>query len=125
MTRKATTAAARRRAANSRANERLPQSNTHTTDEWLRADELVIDPMMGERKYNARRAKRIAQTIDPDALGVLYVSKRRDGTYVVIDGQHRRGAFIELGWGDQKMPCHVYHGLTLADEARLFAEFNE
>src|SRR4051812_31723657 len=94
------------------------------TPHWIRASRLAVDASY-QRPRNERKIRKIANNFDPDALGVLYVSKRADGTYVILDGQQRHAALIEMGWQDQQVPCHVYTGLSVADEARLFGEYNE
>jgi len=91
---------------------------------WLRADRLAVDHRF-ERPLNVRKVRQIANSFDPDAIGVLYVSKREDGSVVILDGQHRWRAILEMGWGDQRVPCHQYEGLSLQDEARLFRLYNE
>lgn len=98
---------------------------TKATDEWLWVSNLHGDSRY-QRPIAKRKVRKIAAEFDPDALGSIYVSERDDGTFVVLDGHHRVVAVRdELGWTDQKVPCHVYHGLSLEDEARLFRKFNE
>lgn len=96
-------------------------SGQHT---WIVADKLKVDPSF-QRPLNDRKVAKIAAEFDPDAVGVVYVSKRTDGEYVILDGQNRIAAIRRIGWGDQKVPCMVFVGLTLEQEARLFVEFND
>lgn len=90
---------------------------------WLAVADLSIDPKV-QRQLDTTRAARIAADFDPDVIGVLHVSVRADGAHVVIDGQHRLEAMKLLGWQTQKVPCRLYHGLELADEAHLFRGLN-
>lgn len=98
--------------------------NTSGTEEWLRADTLTVDPAY-QRAENDPKIRKIMREFNPDAIGVLYVSRRDDGTVVIIDGQQRRAAFLRMGWGDQRLPCMVYSGLTQAEEASLWTDYNE
>lgn len=70
------------------------------------------------------RVKKLVRDFLLDDVGVITVSKRRDG-YYVIDGQHRVRAAMELGLGTTKIKCHVYTDLSLEDEARKFLTLND
>lgn len=86
--------------------------------EWLRADHLKSANY--QRVLQPSWARRIAREFDPDKLWPLIISRRADGDYV-LDGQHRLYAIRDvLNWGDQKVPCMVYQGLTPALETKLF-----
>ena len=61
----------------------------------------------------------IVNDFNPAQLGVLMVSKRPDGTYAVIDGQHRMTALRRLGYKFAR--CSVVQGWTEQDEARNFS----
>lgn len=90
---------------------------------WLPLASLTYDERV-QRPANAGRVARIADELDPDALGVIQVSEREDGTLVVIDGWHRVQALRKIGWQDQRVECKVRKGLTVQEEARLFTELN-
>jgi len=90
---------------------------------WLAVSDLSIDPKV-QRQLDTTRAARIANDFDPEFIGILHVSVRGDGAQVVIDGQHRLEAMKLLGWQTQKVPCRLYHDLTLAEEAHLFRGLN-
>jgi hypothetical protein len=63
---------------------------------------------------------RIAEEFNPAMVGCLIVSERENGRLAVVDGQTRfRGA--EKSGKVDAVPCLIYEGLTVADEARLFA----
>jgi hypothetical protein len=102
-------------------NERIETSGQLT---WLRADRLTVDPEY-QRTIQKRKVRQIARDFDPDAFGVLYVSKRADGTHVIIDGQQRHAAVMLMGWGDQRVPAQVFTNLSKAHEAELFRRYNE
>ena len=92
---------------------------TRTSTEQIPLNSLLIDHTY-QRPLNAGKVREYAEKFDPDALGVLTVSKREGGACYVIDGQHRREAAITVGWGDRKVKCEVFTGLSIADEANIF-----
>lgn len=93
------------------------------TTTWLPVSLLRFDPQVN-RDINDRNVTKICEGFDPDAFGVIEVSERPDGTYVVIDGQHRCKAIIDMGWADQRVECKVHRQLTIAQEAALFSKLN-
>jgi len=91
----------------------------------IKAQELNVDPMV-QRGLNTVKMNKIRDTWDDTLVGVLVVSQRGDGTYYVIEGQHRLAAAMdhpELG-GAYEFLCEVYTGLTLAQEAQMFRGIN-
>ena len=100
----------------------MPQG-TKLSNEWIPAGHLHIDPTY-ERPLSEPRIRKIIAEFDPDLIGTLLVSKRDDGLYYLIDGEHRKEAVVR-SWGPhEKLPCLVYHGLTLQEEAHIFAGVN-
>lgn len=93
--------------------------------QWLPLAELDFDARVN-RQVNTHRVEQIVKDFDPEAIGVLTVSERMNGSrkYVVIDGQHRCAALVKMGWADQKVPCHVRGELSIAEEAGLFVKLN-
>lgn len=91
--------------------------------EWLRAGDLHVDPIY-ERPCNEPKVVKIMAAFDPDAIGVLEVSRRDDDSLWIMDGQHRHQAILRE-WGPaEKLPCNVHHGLTIQDEARIYGTLN-
>lgn len=93
--------------------------STGVTVEWLPANSLSVDPRV-QRSFDPRRAERINADFDENALGMLTVSRRADGTHHLVDGQHRHGVIILRGEEDRLLCCEVHHGLNLQQEARMF-----
>lgn len=84
-------------------------------------DKLIVDPRY-QRPVEEKRVTRIINNFDPRQLGTIEVSQREDGTYAVIDGQHR---FEALKTTDRKMISALVHeGLSVKEEADLFAKIN-
>lgn len=82
---------------------------------------LNVDPRY-QSPFSESRARGLARNFRRDAACAIVVSLREDGTLWIIDGQHRVGAAKKvllktiLAW--------VYVGLSLKEEAALFAELN-
>jgi hypothetical protein len=84
---------------------------------------LIVDQTV-QRPLDGVRVAAIAGDFEREALGVIHVSKRADGTYHIIDGQHRVAAMRVLGKGDELVTCVVYEGLSRAEEAAMFRRLN-
>lgn len=89
-------------------------------------EELVLDQIVissYQRPINQRRVEKIAAAFNPAKLGVLVVNHREDGTYAILDGQHRLAAMrakgITVG------TAVVLEGMTLEDEADHFRRQGE
>lgn len=80
----------------------------------LRADEY-------NRPVENSTARRMAKAFNPNLVGTLIVSKR-DGSYYIIDGQHRAQAALLCGV--KMLPCLVHEGLSYSEEADLFVKTN-
>jgi hypothetical protein len=91
--------------------------------ETLSVAKLTVDQEV-QRAVDKARVDRLAKDYREAALGVIVVSRRDDGTYHVIDGQHRVSATIAAGFGDHALTCLVYEGLARADEAAMFRHLN-
>lgn len=99
---------------------RLPKPKS----EKIVAGKLTVDHSY-QREAIPARIKAIAENIDLDGLGVLTVSRRKDGTNVIIDGQHRVEALRYHGFDEEwDVECRVYTGLTTEQEAALYRHLN-
>ena len=76
-----------------------------------------------QRDLDERRIRRMAERWDDAMSGVVVVSERDDGLYV-IDGQHRIAAQVAMGQADKMIAVDVRRGLTLQQEADLFYRLN-
>lgn len=65
---------------------------------------------------------KIVRDFDPKALHTIVVSEREDGTYYIIDGQHRVVALIRLNY--DFIRCTVHTGLTREEEAKMYHDLN-
>jgi hypothetical protein len=89
----------------------------------LPADKITIDRDY-QRDLRGSWVRRLASDFDPDKFGALEVSRRIDGTLVVLNGQHRLAAVEALGWTEQTVPCLVYENLSPSEEASVFVGLN-
>lgn len=77
-----------------------------------------------QRALIPTRVTSLAEILDLDSIGIITVSQRSPKELVIIDGQHRVAALLHHGLGDWEVKCHVYRGLSLAQEAALFRRLN-
>lgn len=94
-------------------------------EEWLPIADLEVDRTY-QRALRPRRAQSIAEHFNPEALGRFHVSRRADGKHYLIDGQHRQAGMKLIDWWDgYTVPCIVYTGLTVEQEADLYHLLND
>lgn len=97
----------------------------HDNVELLPLSKLQIDRRVQRKVINKGHANKIAREFDPAGFRYLTVSRRDNGSYVVVDGQHRMAALRILGHDDGTLvPCDVRQGLNLQQEAALFRLLN-
>jgi hypothetical protein len=75
-----------------------------------------------QRQIVKKRIDDMARNFDQKAMTSLIVSKRSNGQYAIIDGQHRFVAGTKAGI--DFFVCQVYTELTYEDEAKLFHTIN-
>lgn len=94
--------------------------------EWVALSAIGTDRRVNTRAFDPIWVDRkLSEGFNPEGIGVPIVSRRNDGTYVWLDGQNRGELMRRAGWGDQKIQCRVFYGLTLAQEASLFLVHND
>lgn len=91
--------------------------------ERLTPSDITVDRTV-QRPLDQNRVANIVGSLRLDALGVPTVSRRLDGSNIVVDGQHRFEALKIKGFGDRPMDVTVFEGLALQDEAALFLFLN-
>lgn len=77
-----------------------------------------------QRRLDRARVSDIARHLHLPAIGSIVVSERDNGDRVIIDGQHRAEALREAGHTEYLVDAYLYHGLTVAEEGRLFRLLN-
>lgn len=87
--------------------------------EQIRVDQLGIDHSY-QRPVSPTMVNKIVKGFDSRLFGIITVARRADGTYWVLDGQHRVAALVKMGKGNIAVPCEVLTGLSLEDEAMVF-----
>jgi hypothetical protein len=94
------------------------------TEKHLHVGDLTIDRRVQRQGLNSAKVERIVKNYSPAALGIITVSFRKDRSYVVVDGQHRVEATRRVTDNQGDLPCRVFEGLTLAQEAQMFLDLN-
>lgn len=88
------------------------------------AKQIRVDPEV-QRQLIPARVSKLTEAMDLDGLGIITVSERGKGDLIALDGQHRIAALEQLGMGEWEVTCHVYSGLSKAQEAALFRRLND
>lgn len=94
------------------------------TIEWLPIVALrVNDVYQREVRANGRtNVIQIAKNFKWSKFGVVLVAAVGNGTFAIIDGQHRTlGAAIR---GIDAVPCLILHGVNIEQQAEIFAAIN-
>lgn len=94
-----------------------------STQKWVPLSLMQI-PTNAQRELNPAWSDHIAADMDVEKIGVFVVNKR-GSTYWLVDGQHRREALLQIGWGDQQVQCQVFENLTDEQMAELFLGVND
>ncbi|MFJ8573583.1 DUF6551 family protein [[Kitasatospora] papulosa] len=91
----------------------------------LPVGQLHVDPNLdAQRIFMATWANKLARIWDPEVLLVATVSKREDGKYYLIDGQHSTAVAVEKEGPEFLRDCMVYENLDAEMEAKLFLSAN-
>lgn len=89
----------------------------------INSKQIISEPSY-QRVVDFSRVKKIVSNFNPNLVNPIKVSFR-DGKYYVFDGQHTLKAKVMRNNNhDLMVDCKVYYGMTLEDEAKLFAEQN-
>ena len=99
-------------------------TSNRTTIEEHPARVLTRDERV-QRCISETRMAKLMRKLDLDAIGTVIVSRRADGSMVVLDGGHRLTTLVRSDMGEWPVRCEVHHGLSLAREAQLFLEYND
>jgi len=90
----------------------------------IKVSDLMVDYTYQRLPVRGKIAK-IVKSFDPDLLGVVICSMRENGEIAIIDGSHRYHALVKLGLEHLNINALVYIGLSLEDEAKIFALSNQ
>ena len=95
--------------------------------DWAKmAHSLDVEDLSVDHSYHRPLPKaflkEVSTNFDSNAVGYLTVSKRNDGSTVVVDGQTRLEAAKAVGL--KRVPCIVFRGLSSSEEAKLFIALN-
>jgi hypothetical protein len=94
--------------------------------EWVHTSQLTVDKSY-QRSIDNEGSRRliasIAANFDWRLCAPLVVSRRADGSKVIIDGQHRWAAAVRRG-DLLQLPCCLFTYASPKDEARMFIVAN-
>lgn len=97
---------------------------THTITNLHGARLLPVDRLKTDTTYqrplSERKVKNLTKSFDCNKAGAILVS-HRNGVYSIMDGQHRVAAARRCGV--THLPCVVYEGLSVREEAELRLAF--
>ena len=97
----------------------------HSTIKLVPLGKMRVSPV-AQRELKEYRVALLLEEFDLEQFG-LPVLNLRDGSYYIIDGQHRIEAlkrFLGDDWEIQHVECRVYSGLTEIEEANMFDRLN-
>ena len=90
----------------------------------IHSSKLIYPREIYQRGVERKRVELIARDFNEYIVNEPKVSFR-NGRYYVMDGQHTiEGCILRNGGEDRPILCKVYTGLTMEQEALLFAEQN-
>lgn len=92
---------------------------------WVPVPDIMIDDTY-QRTLSSAKVTDIVANFEPVTFGVVYLSRRADGTLWAIDGQHRCAA-VEAKYGPhatKRVPSFILTGLSIEDEARIYYLMN-
>lgn len=90
----------------------------------IKVSDMFVDYSY-QRQPLKTKINRITKNFDPDLLGVITCSMREDNTLAIIDGSHRYHALIQMGMKNSNVNALVYFGLSIKEEAHIFALTNK
>jgi len=91
--------------------------------EKLNISTLVVDRRV-QRELNPSWVAKIARDLVLVQLGIITVSRREDGSTIILDGQHRVEALRFAGINEYVIDCRVLVDLSLEEEAKTFRLLN-
>ena len=90
----------------------------------IKVSDMFVDYTY-QRQPLKTKINRIVKNFNPDLLGVITCSMREDNTLAIIDGSHRYHALVQMGMKNANVNALVYFGLSIEDEAHIFALTNK
>lgn len=99
-------------------------SKNKYSEEEIGVGALTIDHKVQRAAIDMAKVQNIVSNYNPDAIGVITVSRRDEDNQVVLDGWHRVEAVRRLTDNQGTVPARVFEGLTLQEEASMFLALN-
>jgi hypothetical protein len=77
-----------------------------------------------QRPLDPNKVGTMVKNFNPDAVGTITVSRRKDRSNIIVDGQHRVEVVRRVTGAMGSVYCRVFTGLTLLQEAMMFLALN-
>lgn len=90
---------------------------------WVPTDAIYVDRVY-QRTLDKGRTTKMAHKWNQNLAGAMVVSKRSNGHFYVVDGQHRHAAIQAMENPPEFVYCQVFEGLTVEEEALLFHDLD-
>lgn len=104
-----------------------PVLGSPPTMDWKKIDELLIDPIY-QRSIDSGASqaliRKIAINWNWDLCQPLAISRRSDGSFAIVDGQHRAEAARKRG-DIAELPCVISDYASASKEAAAFVAINQ
>lgn len=94
------------------------------TTETIPVGRLTVDRNVQRSGFEFHKIERMKAGWNDAAIGIITVSRRKDRSEVILDGAHRHRVYSELTDNMGEVACHVFEGLTSAEEAEIFLALN-
>lgn len=102
-------------------NSRL--AHRHKSTEIVEVNDLTVDLTIQQPLREGKVRHMLSVGYDPALASYITVSRRADGTLIIIDGQHRKETAKQAGF--PYMDAVVWEGLTYKEENWLFNRLND
>ena len=90
------------------------------TPTTVRLGDIVRDPDVASIPLRSDHVDSLREKFQPHLVGLPIVSRREDGTLVVLNGSHRCEALRQLFDDDLELDVSLYEGLTRDQEVAIF-----
>lgn len=106
--------------------DQKPPIGQPPTLEWVSVDDLSVDHSY-QRSTGSERSQRLISSMamrwNWRLCQPLAVSRRDDGSLLIVDGQHRHEAATRRG-DIPHLPCVISRAASVAEEAAMFVDLN-
>jgi len=99
-------------------------SEQNFASQWIPVSDLQVVWQEAQRARDERHVAQIVNDFDPDFFGTVTIAHLPDGSYHVVDGQHRVEAVRKIFGDKERVPCVVVRAATKKRAAEIWAAIN-